>query len=192
MKSFLLVSFGCILTFSTSAQVLQISEVVDSTICVVIEGTFPESSPYQLPCFRDYETGLAYAKEVGKPILLDFTGWGCVGNRQMEEYVWGDSTVMSILRNEVVIISLFVDDRSKLPPSDWYVSENTGREISRVGQKWSDFQRTHFSANSQPFYVMVGHTDLKPLDGSYYYSRDTEAFAAWLSNGIRAFAKDGE
>jgi thiol:disulfide interchange protein DsbD len=151
------------------------------------EGADPEHCPHELACFHDYETGLAYAKEVNKPILLDFTGWGCVNCRKMEEQVWSDPRVLEILREEVVLISLYVDEREELPEEEKYVSDITGKKIRSIGNKWSDFQVRHYQTNSQPQYVIIGHDNLKPLLETTAYDPDIEAYIDWLQRGIRQF-----
>lgn len=107
-------------------------------------------------CFHDYEKGMAYAREVKKPVMLDFTGYGCVNCRLMENNVWIDPEVNQVL-NEYVIISLYVDDRAELPVEKQYISTATGKvkEIKKVGKYWHDFQFRHFGTLSQPYYVLV-------------------------------------
>ncbi len=151
------------------------------------DGADPEHCPHELPCFHDYDRGLAYAKEVNKPIMLDFTGWGCVNCRKMEEQVWSDPRVLEILREDLVIISLYVDEREALPEEEKYVSDITGKEIKTIGNKWSDFQIRHFRANSQPQYVIIGHDNLKPLIENTAYDPDIEAYIDWLKRGIAKF-----
>lgn len=154
------------------------------------DGADPEHCPHQLNCFHDFETGKAYAEKVGKPILLDFTGWGCVNCRKMEEQVWSDPKVLDILRNEVVLISLYVDEREELPSTEQYVSEETGKKIRTVGNKWSDFQIKHYRSNAQPQYIIIDHDSMKPLNGSTAYDPDIQLYVDWLKEGIQTFAKD--
>lgn len=151
------------------------------------EGADPEHCPHSLNCFHDFETGLAYAKEVNKPVLLDFTGWACVNCRKMEEQVWSDPRVLDILRNDVVLISLYVDDRTKLPENERYVSETTGKKVKTIGNKWSEFQVKHFKSNSQPQYILLGHDSMQPLNGSTAYDPDIQLYIDWLENGIARF-----
>lgn len=143
--------------------------------------------PNDLPCFNDYEAGLAYAKEVGKPIMLDFTGWGCVNCRKMEENVWKDPRVHERLAENVVLISLYVDERTELPASEQHVSELTGRKIKNVGNKWSEFEEVNYGEVSQPLYVILGHDDLKPLVEKNAYNLDVDAYVDWLDRGVEAF-----
>ncbi len=151
------------------------------------EGADPDHCPHQLNCFHDFETGKAYAEKVGKPILLDFTGWGCVNCRKMEEQVWSDPKVLEILRNDVVLISLYVDERAKLPKEEQYVSELTGDEVRTVGKKWSEFQREHYKSNSQPQYVLINHESMSPLNGTTAYDPDIQLYVDWLEEGISKF-----
>lgn len=104
-------------------------------------------------CFKDYFEGMAYAREVKKPVMLDFTGHGCVNCRKTEEHIWVDDRIRAILNDSLVLISLYVDEDKKLPTV--YVSEQTQRKIRNVGNKWADFQIVNFQQNSQPLYVMV-------------------------------------
>lgn len=151
------------------------------------EGADPEHCPHELPCFHEFERGLEYAKEVNKPIMLDFTGWGCVNCRKMEEQVWSDPRVLQILREEIVIISLYVDEREELPEDEKYVSDITGKKINTVGKKWSDFQIRHYRSNSQPQYVIIGHDGLQPLVETTAYDPDINAYIIWLERGIAKF-----
>jgi len=153
------------------------------------EGADPEHCPHGLVCFHDYEQGLAYAKSVNKPILLDFTGWGCVNCRKMEEQVWSDPRVLQRLREQVVLISLYVDERSPLPESEQYYSEVLKSKVRNVGNKWSEFQTLHFQTNSQPYYVFVGHEGLEPLIPPTAYDPDIQYYVDWLDAGVRAYQK---
>lgn len=155
----------------------------------VPDGAHPETCPLGLNCFHDYQKGLAYAKKTGKPIMLDFTGWGCANCRKMEANVWSDPRVLDILRDELVIISLYVDDREKLPEDEHFVSDITGKEIKTVGNKWSEFQIKHYQSNSQPQYVMVNHKSLKPLIETTAYDPDVQKYLDWLDRGIKEFKK---
>ncbi|MDZ7848625.1 MAG: cytochrome c biogenesis protein CcdA [Owenweeksia sp.] len=151
------------------------------------DGADPEHCPHELPCFHEFDKGLAYARKSDKPIMLDFTGWGCVNCRKMEEQVWSDPRVLDLLRDDFVLISLYVDEREKLPKDEQYVSEITGKKINTVGNKWSDFQIEHYQSNSQPQYVIIGHENLKPLIETTAYDPDIEAYIDWLKRGISKF-----
>ena len=145
--------------------------------------------PHDLIAFEDYEKGLAYAKSVKKPILLDFTGYACVNCRKMEDFVWSDPAILKILQNEVVLISLYVDDKRELPKNEQYVSKETGKEIVSVGNKWSDFQITKFKANAQPYYIILDNDGMMLSDKPESYNSDINAYKAWLRSGINRFEK---
>tara|TARA_B100000925_G_scaffold290188_1_gene274817 strand:- start:2918 stop:4126 length:1209 start_codon:yes stop_codon:yes gene_type:complete len=148
-----------------------------------------EHCPNDLPCFNDFDAGLAYAKEVDKPIMIDFTGWGCQNCRKMEENVWVDERVHKRLRDEVVLISLYVDERTTFSKEEQYISEVTGRKIKNIGNKWSEFEEVNFGAVSQPLYVFLGHEDLKPLIETRGANLDIEAYIEWMDRGISTFRK---
>ncbi|AWG26086.1 protein-disulfide reductase DsbD family protein [Flavobacterium kingsejongi] len=135
--------------------------------------------------FEDYDTGVAYAKKVNKPILLDFTGHACVNCRKMEEFVWSDPKVLSVLKNNVVLISLYGDDKRELPENEQYVSKK-GNKIKTIGAKWSDFQITRYESNARPLYVLIG-TDEKKLNEPIAYTPDIDTYDAWLKEGISKF-----
>lgn len=145
-------------------------------------------APHDILAFNDYDKGLAYAKEVNKPVMIDFTGWACVNCRKMEQNVWPKDRVLQILKNEVVLISLYVDDKRELPESEKYVSETTGKKIKTIGNKWSDFQIVRYKANAQPYYVLMDHNEenLVPPVG---YTPDVDDYLKWLRQGIDAFQK---
>ncbi|TDD74727.1 protein-disulfide reductase DsbD family protein [Flavobacterium caseinilyticum] len=145
--------------------------------------------PHDLIAFEDYEKGLAYAKSVNKPILLDFTGYACVNCRKMEDYVWSDPAILKILQDEVVLISLYVDDKRELPKSEQYVSKETGKEIVSVGNKWSDFQITRYKANAQPYYIVLDTEENMLSDKPESYNSDINAYKGWLREGIDRFEK---
>jgi thiol:disulfide interchange protein DsbD len=138
--------------------------------------------------FTDYEEGLAAAEASGKPMLLDFTGWACVNCRKMEEQVWPNAEVSRIIREEVILVSLYVDERKKLPETEQREEEYGGKsfKIKSVGNKWSYMQATQFNTNSQPFYVMVDH-DGNQVGGTAGYDPDPVAFVGFLQNSLRAF-----
>jgi thioredoxin-related protein len=155
--------------------------------------TLPDGAkigPHGLVVFDDYEKGLAYAKTVNKPIMLDFTGYACVNCRKMENNVWSDARVLSQLKNEVVLISLYVDDKRELPKEEQTVSKTTGAEITTTGDKWTDFMISKYKTNTQPLYVL---TDLE--GNSLNEDKPTisyvgvEEYANWLKTGISKFKK---
>ncbi len=151
------------------------------------KGVDPTHCPHGLNCFHDFEKGLAYAKEINKPIMLDFTGWGCVNCRKMEEQVWSDSRVLEILKNDVVLISLYVDERQQLPKEKQYISRITGKKVKTIGNKWSEFQVKYFKNNSQPQYIVLGHNSMKPLIEPIAYDPNISKFVDWLQRGIEKF-----
>ena len=146
--------------------------------------------PHDIVSFHDYEKGRAYAKEKDLPVLVDFTGHACVNCRKMEERVWSEPQILNLLRNELVLISLYVDDKRKLPESEQYISETTGKEIESIGNKWSDFQITRYKANAQPYYVLIDHNEDKLISPSAY-EPDADEYYNWLKKGIENFNKNG-
>ena len=138
--------------------------------------------------YHDYEEGLAAAKELGKPVLLDFTGRACVNCRKMEEQVWPDSEVARILTEEVVLVSLYVDERTKLPEDEQRTEEYGGKafKIRTVGNKWSYLQASQFNRNAQPFYVMIDH-DGNQVGESAGYDSDPQLFIDYLHDAIKKF-----
>jgi thiol:disulfide interchange protein DsbD len=154
-------------------------------------GVLPDGAiagPHGIIAFEDYDKGLAYAKEVNKPILLDFTGYACVNCRKMEDYVWSDERVLSILNKEVVLISLYVDYKKELPANEQYVSETTGKKIKTIGNKWSDLQIKRYKANAQPYYVLMNLKE-ENLNDPVGYTPDIEEYQQWLKEGIANFKK---
>ena len=133
--------------------------------------------------FKDYEQGMAYAKEQGKPVIIDFTGFGCVNCRKMEAAVWTDPEVARRLNNDYVLISLYVDD--KTPLAEPIVMEVNGQErtLRTIGDKWSNFQATKFGANTQPFYVLLD-TAGKPIAPPRSYNEDVQEYIDWLDKGL--------
>lgn len=136
--------------------------------------------------YYEYEEALAYAKEVKKPVLIDFTGWNCVNCRKMEANVWTDPKVAALLKQEFVMVELFVDDRTELAAEEQFVSTYSGKNINTIGKKNSDFQASKFNSNSQPLYVIVdpeGNVLIQPTGADY----DVNSYAAFLQSGIDAF-----
>ena len=138
--------------------------------------------------FNDYEEGMAYARRNGKPVLLDFTGYGCVNCRKMESAVWTDAKVSDMLHNDYVLITLFVDDKTALPETVTVMEQGVERKLRTVGDKWSYLQRCKFGANAQPFYVPVDN-DGMPLAGSYSYDENVEAYVKFLKQGLQNYKK---
>jgi thiol:disulfide interchange protein DsbD len=160
-----------------------------STASVILpEGA--KSGPHGIVVFDDYEKGLAYAKTVNKPIMLDFTGYACVNCRKMENNVWSDASILPLLKTEIVLISLYVDDKRDLPKSEQFISKTTGSEIETVGDKWTDFMISKYKTNTQPLYVLTdleGNSLNKEKPTISYVS--TEEYAIWLKSGILNFKK---
>ena len=146
-----------------------------------------ELGPHGIMVFHDYEDGLAYAKSINKPIMLDFTGYACVNCRKMENNVWSEPTILPILKNDVVLISLYVDDKRELPKEQQFVTKS-GDKIITVGDKWTDFMISKYKTNTQPLYII---TDLegKNLNSTKptisYVSADE--YLHWLKEGISNF-----
>lgn len=142
--------------------------------------------PHGIIAFHDYEDGLAYAKKVGKPILLDFTGHACVNCRKMEDFVWSKPEILSILKDQVVLVSLYVDDKRELPKEEQYVSKETGKEIVTIGNKWSDYQITRYKNNAQPYYIILD-SDGNDITQQIGYTPNAEEYKKWLEEGISKF-----
>ncbi len=141
--------------------------------------------PLGLDCFKDFEKGVAYAQEVNKPILLDFTGWACVNCRKMEENVWSDPDIYPIIKEDYVLISLYVDDRKELPEAqqfDFKYDSGRVKAIETIGQKWGTFQTINFNAASQPYYVLLS-PNLEILNEAVQYV-DVETYEKWLKSGL--------
>ena len=138
--------------------------------------------------YKDYELGMAAAKAEGKPVMIDFTGFGCVNCRKMEAAVWTDSQVADILNNDYVLISLYVDDKTALPESIKVTENGQERTLRTIGDKWSYLQRVKFGANAQPFYVLLDNNG-RPLNGSRAYDEDIKAYIEFLNTGIANYKK---
>lgn len=144
--------------------------------------------PHGIIAFEDYDLGLAYAKKVNKPVLLDFTGDACANCRKMEDNVWSDPAVLKILKNDVVLISLYCDRKIDLPKDKQYVSKTTGKEVVTIGNKWTDFQITRYKSNSQPLYVILD-ADGKDLSKPIAFTFDKQEYKKWLEDGISLYKK---
>jgi thiol:disulfide interchange protein DsbD len=144
--------------------------------------------PHGLEGYFDYEQGMACAKKLGKPVFIDFTGHGCVNCREMEANVWSDPKVLQRLRDEFVVIALYVDDKTTLPESEWITSSYDGKVKKTVGKKFADFQITHFNVNAQPFYVLLDHKGEK-LVPPRAYDLDVDEFITFLDKGLQEFRK---
>lgn len=145
--------------------------------------------PHGLEGYFDYDQALACAKEQNKPIFIDFTGHGCVNCREMEANVWSDPKVLSILKNDYIVVAMYVDDKKiKLPESEWYTSTYDGKVKKTLGEKNFDFQKTKFNANAQPFYVLMGHNG-EVLTQPRAYDLDIGEFVDFLNRGLENFEK---
>ena len=141
-------------------------------------------APHNILAFNDYYKGLAYAKKVGKPIMIDFTGYACVNCRKMEQNVWAKDKVLKILKEDVVLISLYVDDRRKLEADEVVDSQlKIGKKLKNIGQKWSEFQTIKYKTNSQPFYVLMNHNEENLID-PVAYTPNVDEYYAWLKEGL--------
>jgi thiol:disulfide interchange protein DsbD len=139
----------------------------------------------------DYEQAIELAKKENKPVLIDFTGWACVNCRRMEEKVWTKPDVEKMMRNDFILVSLYVDERTKLPASQQMVykaKNGSEKSIVSIGDKWTAFQIDNFNATSQPQYAIVS-PDEKALAKTKFYTPDAHEFASWLQCGLDAFKK---
>lgn len=138
--------------------------------------------------FDDYDAGMKYAREHGKPVMLDFTGYGCVNCRKMELAVWTDMKVADLINNGYVLITLYVDNKTRLPEPVKVMENGTERTLRTVGDKWSYLQRVKFGANAQPFYVLIDNEG-KPLNKSYSYGEDIDKYVDFLQTGLNNYNK---
>ena len=148
----------------------------------------PCDCPQSLSCYKDFDAGMAAAKESGKPVLIDFTGHACVNCRKMEEHVWPRKEVYDLLKDEFILISLYVDEKIDLPEEEQVVVETYNgqtRKLRNVGHKWSHFQTTYFNTNSQPYYVLLS-PEGQLLNQPVGYTPDAGDFAAFLQCGLDA------
>jgi cytochrome c biogenesis protein CcdA/thioredoxin-related protein len=144
-------------------------------------------APHDILAFNDYDKGLTYAKKVGKPVMIDFTGWACVNCRKMEQQVWVVPKVLEKLKNDVVLISLYVDQKTGFPEGEAPDSKlKPGKKLRNIGQKWSELQTIKYKTNTQPYYVLIDH-DENNLNPPVAYTPDADAYFSWLSDGIDKF-----
>ncbi|WP_223653222.1 protein-disulfide reductase DsbD family protein [Hymenobacter psoromatis] len=144
-------------------------------------------APLGLDAYFDYAEARAYAQKVNKPILIDFTGNACVNCRKMEATVWPDPRVLQRLRNDFVLVQLYVDDKTALPEAEQRVSKFSGKKIKSIGNEWSDFQASRYNANSQPFYVQLDPTTEKVLATPQGANYDPDNFVRFLDGGLAAY-----
>ena len=139
--------------------------------------------------FDDYESGMAYAKKVNKPVMIDFSGFGCVNCRKMEASVWTDPKVKQMLENDYVLITLMVDDKTNLPQPIEIQENGKTRKLKTIGDKWSYLQRSKFGSNAQPFYILL-NDEGQPLGPSYAFNEDVSKYIQFLQNGLKEFKKE--
>ena len=141
--------------------------------------------------YDDYEAGMAYAALANKPVLIDFSGYGCVNCRKMEASVWTDPAVKKLIDEKFVLITLIVDDKTKLPAPIMIEESGKERKLKTIGDKWSYLQRHKFGANAQPFYVILDNEG-KPLSPSYAFDEDVAKYVGFLENGLRNYQQKGK
>lgn len=138
--------------------------------------------------FQDFDAGMEYARQQGKPVMIDFTGYGCVNCRKMELAVWTDPQVSKMLKDDYVLITLYVDEKAKLPEPIKIMENGKERTLRTVGDKWSYLQRSKFGANAQPFYVLIDNEG-NPLNKSYSYDEDVAKYIDFLQTGLKNYKK---
>jgi thiol:disulfide interchange protein DsbD len=141
---------------------------------------------------NDYEKALQLAKEQNKPILIDFTGWACVNCRKMEENVWPVPEVKELIEKNFILVSLYVDDRKKLPSEDQFVytfADSSKKSIRTIGDKYATFQNINFTSVSQPLYVIISPEE-KLLNRPVGYTPDEKKYTEWLECGLAAFKRE--
>jgi len=165
------------------------TDVAENSICDKPKHSDQLHLPHGLQGYFDYEQGLACAKRQNKPVFIDFTGHGCVNCRQMEDRVWGDPRVLKRLRENYILIALYVDDKNiKLPEEEWVISSYDGKVKKTLGKKYQDFQITRFNQNSQPLYVLLD-TEGEVLIPPRSYNLNVESFIEFLDSGVAEFKK---
>lgn len=172
--------------FDLSAGIASAPAHSDGKVKKYAEIFHKRGTPKGFDPYYDYDQALETAKELNKPVLIDFTGWGCVNCREMEANVWTDPGVAKLLKEEFIMAELFVDDKTDLPASEQFVSKYSGKKIKTIGNKNSDFQASTFNSNSQPLYVIVDASGkvLVPQSGA---NRNIAEYKAFLQSGIDAF-----
>jgi thiol:disulfide interchange protein len=164
--------------FNTASAAADVQEVPDGAVVSV----------HGIVAFEDYDKGLAYAKKVNKPVMLDFTGRACTNCRKTEEYIWPDPEILSMLKKDVVLISLYCDQNTDLPENEVFISKYSGRDITTIGKKWSDFQVGKYNSNARPFYVLM-NLDETNINTPITYTPDVDAYRAWMKDGLSKFKK---
>ena len=140
------------------------------------------------PQYHDFESGIRAGQTANKPVLIDFSGYGCVNCREMEASVWTDPKVKSIIDEEFILVTLMVDDKTKLPEYIEVKDGDKSKTIKTIGEKWSHLQTVKFGANAQPFYVMLDGNGL-PLGPSYGFNKDVDSYVKWLQSGLAEYKK---
>ncbi|WP_405608963.1 protein-disulfide reductase DsbD domain-containing protein [Polaribacter sp. Asnod1-A03] len=156
---------------------------------------YPNDCPNNLDCFKDLKAGIEYAKKVNKPIMLDFTGYACVNCRKMEEHVWPNPKIDDYLRNDYVLISLYVDDKKELPKEEQILVNRVNggtRKLKNYGHKWANYQTQFFKTNSQPYYVLLNSDATKILNQAVGYTPDENEYAQFLKCGLEVFNKSNK
>ena len=151
----------------------------------------PKECPNNLNCFKDLKSGIEYAKKVDKPVLLDFTGYACVNCRKMEEHVWPLKQIDDVIRENYVLISLYVDDKKILPEDQQLLFPRTNgkgvRKLNNFGHKWAYFQAQYFKTNSQPYYILYDPESNMILNNPVGYTPDEDEYLEFLNCRLRAF-----
>jgi thiol:disulfide interchange protein DsbD len=177
------------LSMNAAGLSYQTSGDQDKTVCGKPEFADILHMPHNLQGYFDYEQALACARELNKPIFIDFTGHGCVNCREMEARVWSDPEVLSRLRDDYVLLALYVDDKTELPESDWYTSEYDGKVKKTIGKQNADLQIRKFRNNAQPFYILMDPKTEMPLVSPRAYDLDIGEFVTFLDSGKAVFDK---
>ena len=165
---------------------LQNSESGKNTICENPKYSEFLHLPHGLNGYFDYEQALKCAREQNKPLFIDFTGHGCTNCREMEAVVWSDPEVLKRLKNDFVVVALYVDDKTLLPESEWITSRYDGKVKKTIGKKNADLQIANLENNAQPFYILLG-PDEKVLAWPYAYNRDVNKFVEFLETGKKRY-----
>ena len=145
--------------------------------------------PHGIKGYYDYDQALECSKKQNKPIFVDFTGHGCVNCREMEANVWADPAVLKMLKNDFVVVALYVDDKTELPESEWYTSDRDGKIKKTIGKKYADIQISRFNINAQPYYVILDGDGKKLTQKAHSYNKNVSEFIDFLNEGIENFNK---
>ncbi len=176
-----------VIRMNSSGNTVGSSEIFSENNCFEPKYGDVHEMPHGLNGYFDYEQALACAKEQNKPVMLDFTGYACVNCRKMEDNVWGTEQVLPILKNDYVIASLFVDDRTKLDEKDWVTSTYDGKVKKTLGSKYADMQIARFGMNAQPAYIILDYDGNVLIKDPFFYNPDPTAFSHFLKKGLKKF-----